>query len=59
MEPTEDTITVASSVTEELNPSLAYIYIKVSTEKEGNFLPLKVLHDSGCAVTTMRSRAFL
>ena len=59
MEPTEDTITVASSVTEELNPSLAYIYLKVSTEKEGNFLPLKVLHDSGCAVTTMRSRAFL
>ena len=59
MEPTDDTITVASSVTEELNPSLAYIYLKVSTEKEGNFLPLKVLHDSGCAVTTMRSRAFL
>jgi hypothetical protein len=23
--------------TEELNPSLAYIYLKVSTEKEGNF----------------------
>jgi hypothetical protein len=41
MEPTEDTITVASSVTEELNPSLAYIYLKVSIEKEGNFLPLK------------------
>jgi hypothetical protein len=54
MEPSKHNITVASSVTEELNPSLAYLHLKIALKKDGDTLPLKVLHDSGSAVTTMK-----
>ncbi len=49
----------SSSLQAWLIPSLAYIHLKISTEKDKNCLPLKVLHDSVCTVTTMRSRALL
>jgi len=43
----------------ELNPTLAFVNLKVATSKWADSTEFKALHDSGCAATTMSTKAFM
>jgi hypothetical protein len=43
----------------EINPTLAFVFLKVATNKWEDSTEFKALHDSGCAATTMSTQAFM
>jgi hypothetical protein len=42
-----------------MNPTLAFVCLKVATNKQADSTEFKALHDSGCATTTMGTQTFM
>ena len=42
-----------------MNPTLAFVNLKVATNKWADSTEVRALHDSGCAATTMSTQAFM
>ena len=43
----------------EMNPTLAFVFLKASLTKWDTSTEFKALHDSGCAATTMSTKAYM
>ena len=59
MESASHIINVTSTFMPELNPTLAFVFLKASHSKWDMLTEYKALHDSGCAATTMSTKAYM
>jgi hypothetical protein len=50
-------INVVTTTMPEINPTLAFVFLKVALRADST--EFKALHDSGCAATTMSTQAFM
>ena len=58
-EPASLIVNVTSAEMPDMNPTLAYVFLKVSHNKWSEPTEVRALHDSGCAATTMSTQAFM
>ncbi len=52
-------INVTSTLMPEMNPTLAFVNLKVATNKWADSTEVRALHHPGCAATTMSTQAFM
>ena len=59
MESASHIINITSAFMPELNPTLAFLFLKASHSKWDMLTEFKALHDSGCAAKTMSTKAYM